>query len=470
MRILKAEGRGTVLLLMATLASLVVTIVAGYLTRLSLIETTWWVTHTEEVKLSIAKCEHALDHGDAEALRRGEATVADLTVDNPRQQKNVARAATLTSSHAELEELFKAMQREEDGLLAERTGRFAAGRAESSVAFVVAAALTAVLGIAAFALLRAQRQGLARQGALLEAIIETVDEGIIAVDPSRKILAINAVARSMWGGSAPRDRWPEDWRPVLRAVYEDGALMKPEDGPLARALRGETTEGSVYRVVPVRDPPADTGIWISASARPIRDPLGTTVAAVTTLRNITDLRANAERLRDLSLTDELTGLLNRRGFLAAASARINLARRTTASTAVLFADVNGLKRINDELGHEQGDRTIQDAAHVLRSIFREGDVVARIGGDEFVALLPNFSPAAREPLLERLAAAIRALAEQEVRPYRLTLSTGLTFMDWERGQTLDDLLAEADRRMYERKRERAGQSSPVLRPVPRNGG
>src|ERR1019366_4382978 len=203
---------------------------------------------------------------------------------------------------------------------------------------------------------------------------------------------------------------------------------------------------------------------------PIRDELGRVVVAVTTLRDITEQRATAERLRDLSLTDELTGLLNRRGFLAMANGQIAASRRTRAPVALLYADVNGLKRINDELGHEQGDQTIQDAAQVLRSVLRERDIVARMGGDEFVALLPTFSRAAPQPMLERLAVSIRSRKEHEARPYRLSVSAGVTFMDWESGQSLDELLADADRRMYEHKRERAGQSMPVLRSVPSGQG
>jgi diguanylate cyclase (GGDEF)-like protein len=219
--------------------------------------------------------------------------------------------------------------------------------------------------------------------------------------------------------------------------------------------------------VPASDPSAlDAGVWVSTAARPIRDVSGQIIAAVATLRDITEQRAAAERLRDLSSTDELTGLLNRRGFLAHANARVATLRRTKATLALLFADVNGLKRINDELGHEQGDQVIKDAAAVLRTVFREGDVLARLGGDEFVALLPNFSHAAREPLVERLATAIRAHIEREPRPFRLSISAGVTFMDWESGQSLDELLAAADQAMYTRKRERAGQSMPVLRAVP----
>jgi diguanylate cyclase (GGDEF)-like protein len=463
-----ARKRGTTaLLLAATLASLIATIVSGYLTRLSLIETTWWATHTDEVKLAIAECERALLRDDAKTLKSAEAKVERLTVDNPRQQRNVARAVLLTErgSRAALEDLFVAMQGEEDRLMSERTQGIALARAKSSMAFIAGAVLTTFFGIGTFALLRAQRRELTRQRVLLETILENVDEGIIAVDGSREIIAINAVARSMWGGLAPHDRWLDDWRGALQATYEDGSVMKPEDGPLARALRGEASEGVVYCIVLASDRTVEkAGVWVSASACPIRDELGRTIAAVTTLRDITEQRAYAERLRDQSLTDELTGLLNRRGFLAMATARIAEARRTKAPIALLYADVNGLKRINDELGHEQGDLVIGDAARTLRGVFRGGDIVARIGGDEFVALLPNLSPAARDPLLERLGAAIGA-HEQQRRPFRLSMSYGVTFMDWDSMRSLDELLADADRSMYERKRERAGQSLPVLRAV-----
>jgi diguanylate cyclase (GGDEF)-like protein len=465
-----ARKRGiAALLLAATLASLVATIASGYLTRLSLIEATWWVTHTEEVKLAIDECERALDHDDAEALKSAEAKVQRLTVDNPTQRSNVARAGLLTErrSRAALEDLFVAMQGEEDRLMTLRTQRIASARAKSSAAFVAGAALTLAFGVGAFALLQAQRRELARQRTLLETILESVDEGIIAVDASHELVAINRVARSMWGGSAPRDQWPKDWSATLQATYEDGSVMKPAEGPLARALRGEGSEGVVYRIVLASERATENaGTWVSASACPIRDESGRTIAAVATLRDITEQRAYAERLRDQSLTDELTGLLNRRGFHAMANARIAEARRSKLPMALFYADVDGLKRVNDELGHEQGDQVIQDAARTLRDVFRGGDIVARIGGDEFVALLPNFSPAASGPLLERLATAIGAHSQQP-RPFRLSMSCGLTFMDWDRGRSLDELLADADRTMYERKR--AGKSSPVLQAVPPSG-
>jgi diguanylate cyclase (GGDEF)-like protein len=449
------------------LASVAATVVAGYLTRRSAVAADAWVTHTDEVKIAIDECELALVRGDWDALGEVEAKVERLTSDNLVQQQRIARASLLTEQRARegLEALFADMRREEDRLMVVRLREIQSARKRSSAAFLAGAVLTLCFAGVALAMLRAQRQDVSRQRALLGAILESVDEGIIAVEPaSRDMLMMNAAARAMLGRSFPRDRLPEDWRAHVRAVYEDGSPMDPAQGPLARAMRGEESEEVVYRVVPADPRAAEPGVWVSTTARTIRDERGRIVAAVATLRDITEQRAQAERLRDESLTDELTGLLNRRGFFAAANASIAEARRTKAPMALLYADVNGLKRINDELGHEEGDRVIEDASRTLRTVFRGGDIVARIGGDEFVALLPDFAPAARDALLDRLAAAIRA-HEQERRPFRLSLSYGVTLVDWERTQTLDDLLADADRKMYARKRERAGQSAPVLHPV-----
>ncbi len=388
-------------------------------------------------------------------------------MDNPRQQDNVARAARLgDNDRAALEDLLRSMQAEEDRLMSERTARIAAAQTKSTIAFVVAALLTGVFTAAGIAVLRAQRGAVARQHDLLHAVLESVDEGIIAASASRGIVAMNAVARAMVGRTFPRDHLPDDWREHIRTVREDGAEIAPKDAPLARALRGEPSEDVVYQIVPADG--VAPGVWVSTTARPIRDRGGIVVAAVATLRDVTEERARTARLHDLSLKDELTGLLNRRGFLTLASGWVPNLQATKAPLGLLYADLNGLKKINDGLGHEHGDRAIRDAAVVLQGIFRGEDVLARMGGDEFVALLPNFLPSAGNLLLERLASAVRSYRERVPRPYRLSISAGVTFMKWDSGQTLEDLLAEADRLMYARKRA-PGQSAPEMPAVSVSG-
>jgi diguanylate cyclase (GGDEF)-like protein len=460
-------------MLAVTVVCVAATFVAGDVTRLRILEEDSWVAHTIEVKLAIAESVLAAERGDAPALRVAEMAVQRLTVDNPVQRDNVARALAINGRPqalgAELLPLLTSMRLEEDRLMISRTRNMEAARGHSSTFFVIGAGLTLALGLLTFAIQRAQgralasaHQSAARQQGLLTAVIETVDEGIVAVDALRNTIAMNAVARAMVGPAFPRDRLPEDWRHAIQTFYEDGSPMPPEGAPLARAMRGESVDEIKYRIVPVGQ--LSGGTWVSTSARPIRDFEGRIIAAVATLRNITEQRVRDGVLREQAVTDELTGLLNRRGFVAAAHEKVIAARRTGASLGLLYADVNGLKRINDSLGHEQGDAVIADAARVLRRVVRDGDVAARVGGDEFVVLLLNLEPASSDALLERLAEAIRSHAEGAPSAYRLSLSLGLTFMDHASHQSLDDLLAEADRRMYARKRRNSEMPAVGSRP------
>jgi len=158
-------------------------------------------------------------------------------------------------------------------------------------------------------------------------------------------------------------------------------------------------------------------------------------------------------LRSLALTDELTSLLNRRGFFTLAEQHLKTARRTRTAVWLAAADLDGLKPINDTYGHEEGDRAISGAAAVLRATFRESDLLARLGGDEFVVLATNVDPTSAEILRSRLRQHLDAHNAREPRPYVLSLSLGLVRGDPER-DTLAELLAHADRELYEQKRAR----------------
>src|SRR6202012_3805139 len=123
------------------------------------------------------------------------------------------------------------------------------------------------------------------------------------------------------------------------------------------------------------------------------------------------LTTHAEQLRDLSLRDELTGLHNRRGWLELARQGLRLAIREKRPAAVIFADLNGMKQINDLYGHEEGDCALKDTARILRAACREADVVARFGGDEFVVFALGFEDTGLEVLRSRAQGAI---AEQNL--------------------------------------------------------
>lgn len=161
-------------------------------------------------------------------------------------------------------------------------------------------------------------------------------------------------------------------------------------------------------------------------------------------------RAN-EDIHQLSVTDDLTGLKNRRGFYPLAEAALLAARRHNRSCLIAFLDVDGLKRVNDAQGHDVGDRLLVDVAEVLRATLRESDILARMGGDEFCVLItePTGDPAM---LRGRIFEAFRCFNETRQRPYRLSASIGLVEAWPGAGDTLDQLLAHADELMYEEKK------------------
>ncbi|UNU26923.1 GGDEF domain-containing response regulator [Microcoleus vaginatus] len=162
------------------------------------------------------------------------------------------------------------------------------------------------------------------------------------------------------------------------------------------------------------------------------------------------LRAEAE-VRQLSVTDELTGLYNRRGFFLLANQQLKIARRTQTSYFILFADLDGLKKINDTLGHEMGDRVIVDAAQILKQTFREADIVARLGGDEFALFIPNLSGDSSTNFQGRLQENIDRFNQHSERAY-ISISLGVECGDLNNEVLLEELLAKADKLMYEHKR------------------
>ena len=172
------------------------------------------------------------------------------------------------------------------------------------------------------------------------------------------------------------------------------------------------------------------------------------------------LKAEAE-VKQLSLTDELTGLYNRRGFFLLAEQQLKVARRTYTACCLLFADLDGLKQINDTLGHAVGDRAIVDAAQLLMQTFRDADIVARLGGDEFAVLIPACSDNSAE-FSSRLQANIdrfnQGCACAGSCSYQLSMSVGIQFCAATDNISLEQLLIKSDKLMYKHKRAKRSQT------------
>ncbi len=183
--------------------------------------------------------------------------------------------------------------------------------------------------------------------------------------------------------------------------------------------------------------------------------------------DVTELMAAQSELKNLSLTDELTGLLNRRGFLTHAEQQLRLERHsgTARGLALMFADMDGLKKINDTLGHEAGSDAIQTLASIVKSVVRSGDLVARWGGDEFVILTVGAVGENVHLMSERIEAYLEEYNSKSDKPYKIECSIGVTSVVLEGDRTFEDIIAEADEAMYEEKKKRkAGRE--IVAPAP----
>ncbi|WP_413200571.1 GGDEF domain-containing protein, partial [Nostoc piscinale] len=179
-------------------------------------------------------------------------------------------------------------------------------------------------------------------------------------------------------------------------------------------------------------------------------------------QEISDRKAAEAEIRRLSITDELTGLYNRRGFVILAQQQLKQIQRSQIPTGLLFIDLDGLKTINDTLGHEMGDNAITSAADLLKNTFRESDILARLGGDEFVVLLQGRDPSS-EVIQQRLQTAIKEYNQSQNRPFQLSMSMGFQAYDPHQPLPLDQLITLADMKMYECKRfKKLGKNTVTL--------
>lgn len=194
---------------------------------------------------------------------------------------------------------------------------------------------------------------------------------------------------------------------------------------------------------------------------PIFDEEGRVVRMIETSQDITRRKELETQLLEMSNTDQLTGLYNRRGFFTMAEKQLQVAQRLGSRLTLLFVDLDNLKPINDTLGHEGGDAVLKEAAAALRDTFRQADIIGRLGGDEFAVLLVEGSG---EPdditVQERLRKNLDRRNQARPAAFPLELSNGTAHFDPAHPRKLDELIAEADQRMYQAKQAKKAARSP----------
>jgi two-component system cell cycle response regulator len=161
-----------------------------------------------------------------------------------------------------------------------------------------------------------------------------------------------------------------------------------------------------------------------------------------------------EKVRTMAVTDELTGLYNRRGFFSLVEKLFQLCKREKKGIFMLYTDLDGLKKINDTFGHKEGDIALIDIADILRNNYRESDIIARIGGDEFVVIPIGTTEDSAEIATSRLQKSIEIHNSEINRSYKLSLSFGIAYYDPENPCSIDDLLVQGDKLMSEQKRHK----------------
>jgi two-component system cell cycle response regulator len=165
-------------------------------------------------------------------------------------------------------------------------------------------------------------------------------------------------------------------------------------------------------------------------------------------------------LKNLSLMDDLTGLSNRRGFVSLAAQHARLSRRTGRTFLVGFIDLDGLKQINDTFGHQEGNHALVDTAGALRNSFRQCDILARYGGDEFTVLIADAAEGQAATVVDRVQHHVKVCNRRPGRLYDLSLSIGIVSSESQPSASIESLLHRADELMYEQKQDR--RHGPLL--------
>ncbi len=291
--------------------------------------------------------------------------------------------------------------------------------------------------------LRAANTELRDSEARIRAVIEGTTDAVYIKDTEGRYLLINSAGARALGrhvedvlGRTDRELFPVNSAHLVqdhdRLAMESGQALTHED--IVEVAGGRR-------------------VYLSNRA-PYRDADGHIIGLVGISRDITERKRSEEEARSQSLTDELTGLYNRRGLLTLATPLLEREARAERGLFLFFADLDGLKAINDEFGHSEGDQAIRDTAQLLRQTFRDSDIISRFGGDEFVVLAPDTRPEDAQAIQLRLQERIAGHNRNAGRSFRLAVTVGVVRYDSRHTPNIESLLARGDEEMYRLKKDR----------------
>lgn len=278
--------------------------------------------------------------------------------------------------------------------------------------------------------------------ARLTAILEATPDLIAIATIDGDVPYLNAAGRRMVGVG-------NDVHLTLQSMFPEWALQEVESVGVPFAVEYGAWNGeTALRTSDGREIPVSQVIIAHKNAH------GEVEHLSTIMRDITERKEAEDALRKMSLCDGLTGLYNRRGFFMLAQQHLNVARTNPGHAILLYFDLNDFKPINDTFGHAAGDEALKEVAAILGETFRDSDLCGRLGGDEFVALAVNCLDPTGQVLVRRLDERLAAHNARGGRKFALSVGRGLARFDPHNPKSLQQLLDEADARLYEDKRAR----------------
>ncbi len=274
---------------------------------------------------------------------------------------------------------------------------------------------------------------LAQQAAAMKASLD----GMAIIDHSGACIYLNDAYAKIFGYANPERLIGASWE----MFFFDEELSRLKEQIMPAVWRDGSWRGEAM------------GLKLNGGTLPLEISISSVDGGglVQVVRDITERKKLEETLRNSSLKDDLTGLFNRRGLLKQAAPYFDFARRQKENLLLLFIDLDGMKRINDEFGHNEGDNALINTAEILNRSFRSSDIIARLGGDEFTVLVTDLN-ASKEEAIARLNENLKEYNASETRGHKLAFSIGVATLEPERMTCFEELLEQADQAMYEQKR------------------
>ncbi|MCX7995753.1 MAG: diguanylate cyclase [candidate division WOR-3 bacterium] len=271
-------------------------------------------------------------------------------------------------------------------------------------------------------------------------LVENAEVGILIDDVEGNVVYFNEKLANLFGYTSDEFRilkmedyiHPDDVKMIR--IYHQRRIRK-EDAPRIYEIRGLHKNGNII------------SLEVNTVVLQKEDKI---IGTRNYIVDVTARKEIEEKLTIETMTDELTGLFNRRGFNALAQHQVSLARKIGKGFYVFYCDLNNMKRINDRFGHSAGDSALKQVAELLKKSFRKSDIIARVGGDEFIVLAPEAAKDSVNVMLNRLKKNIEDFNKINREPL-LSLSVGFAFFSPDESQSLEDVINAADRMMYEEK-------------------